>query len=86
MKRMKPPMGRKKLLNTSSYQDNSESRAKMCGLCGTKHAPGEPHRARNAASFNVRTGKAGPARVGGGYIGPHDSHRTLGMKKASMAS
>lgn len=74
------------MLNTSQYQDNSESRAKLCGLCGTKHAPGEPHRAKNAASFNVRTGKAGPARVGGGYVGPQDSSRALGIKKGSIAS
>ena len=45
----------------------------MCGLCGTKHAPGEPHRARNAGNFNARTGLSGPARVGGGYIAPKDS-------------
>ena len=58
----------------------------MCGLCGTKHAPGEPHRAWNAAAFNVRTGQAGPARVGGGYVAPQDSLRSLGIKKSSIIS
>lgn len=83
---MKPPIGRKKNMLTSSQYQDTDSRAKMCGLCGTKHAPGEPHKARNAASFNVRTGKAGPARVGGGYVAPADSHRALGIKKGSIGS
>ena len=46
---------------------------KMCGLCGAKHAPGEPHRAQKAAHFNQRTGRTGIARVGGGYVAPRDS-------------
>jgi len=29
---------------------------RICGLCGAKHAPGEPHRARNAATFNFKSG------------------------------
>ena len=57
----------------------------MCGLCGTRHAVGEPHRARNAAGFNGRTGqvKGGWIRAGGGYTRHNFS---LGVKKTSIAS
>jgi|TARA_B110000305_G_C18927731_1_gene398094 hypothetical protein len=34
----------------------NHSPIKMCGLCGTRHAVGEPHKAKNAAGFNSRTG------------------------------
>ena len=40
----KPPKGRRKVAGGGSV-------AKMCGLCGTKHAPGEPHKAMNASFF-----------------------------------
>jgi hypothetical protein len=32
--------------------------AKLCGLCGTKHAPGEPHKTRSTAfqdNLNLKT-------------------------------
>lgn len=29
---------------------------KMCGICGTMHAPGESHKLRSAAKFNQKTG------------------------------
>ena len=41
----KPPKGKRKA------EAGGGSVAKMCGLCGTKHAPGEPHRAMNASFF-----------------------------------
>lgn len=41
MRGLKPPKGKRKLVESSN--------AKMCGLCGTKHAPGEPHRTSKAA-------------------------------------
>mgnify|MGYP001030163572 FL=1 len=40
----KPPKGKRKVAGGGSV-------AKMCGLCGTKHAPGEPHKAMNASFF-----------------------------------
>lgn len=60
----------------------------MCGLCGAKHAPGEPHRAQRAADFNHKTGRTGVARVGGGYEVPQDSSRNLILhhKKNSIVS
>jgi hypothetical protein len=30
----------------------------MCGICASKHAPGEPHQVRNASNFNVQTGQS----------------------------
>lgn len=50
---------------------------KMCGLCGAKHAPGEPHRSHKASHFNHKTGKLGVARVGGGYLQPKDASKNL---------
>jgi len=34
--------------------------SRICGLCGAMHAPGEPHKARNAASFNFKSGQSRP--------------------------
>ena len=47
----------------------------LCGLCGSVHSPGQPHATKNASDFNIKTGKHGVARVGGGYIAPKDSAR-----------
>ena len=47
----------------------------LCGLCGSVHSPGQPHATKNAADFNLKTGRNGVARVGGGYIAPKDSAR-----------
>ena len=58
----------------------------MCGLCGSKHAPGEPHRAKQASSFNTRAAKAGITRVGGGFLQmKSETHRgsNFGLKKNS---
>jgi hypothetical protein len=44
------------------------SNAKMCGLCGTKHAPGEPHVSKQASQFNGKIGRN--ARINGGYMAP----------------
>ena len=31
---------------------------RMCGICGTVHAPGEPHKSRNASTYNPKTGNS----------------------------
>lgn len=36
---------------------------RICGLCGVKHLPGEPHRARNAATFNYKSGFSRPPKA-----------------------
>ena len=60
--RGKPPKGKRKGLVGAGPS------AKMCGLCGTKHAPGEPHKAMNASFFQ---GKITSKRIIGGYIAPN---------------
>ena len=68
-----------------SKQSNAK---KLCGLCGSLHAPGEPHLAKSAALFNEKNGRVGVARVGGGYLHPRDQSRTLfnsNVKKPSIA-
>ncbi len=56
-------------------------------MCGSLHAPGEPHTANSAAMFNEKNGRVGVARVGGGYLHPRDQSRTLfnQVKKPSIA-
>jgi len=56
-------------------------------LCGSLHAPGEPHVAKSAALFNEKTGRVGVARVGGGYLHPRDKSKSLfnQNKKPSIA-
>jgi hypothetical protein len=59
---------------------------KMCGLCGSKHAPGEPHRAKQASQFSTRRGVA-KVGFGGGYVAmPPDLRRGVGLKKNSTSS
>ena len=58
----------------------------MCGLCGTKHAPGEPHKAMNASFFNGKTGKT---KITGGYIAPNMARKrnsNIGGKSARSSS
>lgn len=62
---MRPPKAKRKLAGGGPV-------AKMCGLCGTKHAPGEPHKAMNASFFQ---GKPGKKRIIGGYIAPNMAKR-----------
>jgi hypothetical protein len=56
---------------------------KLCGLCGTKHAPGEAHRSKKVGGF-----KENFKRVGGGYIHVIDTitNKYLGLKKGSITS
>lgn len=64
----RPPRGKKRLAESSN--------AKMCGLCGSKHAPGEPHKSKQASQFNGKTGRL--AKIKGGYIAPN-----IAKKRAS---
>ena len=34
----------------------SSNNKKLCGICGSIHAPGEPHKMRKASQFNSKTG------------------------------
>ena len=56
-------------MKQSVRQAINNNPVKMCGLCGTRHAPGEPHQARKASQFNSKK-MGGVFRVGGGYTNP----------------
>ena len=45
-----------KIKSSSVLKELNKYQVRICGLCGAKHAPGEPHRTRNAATFNFKSG------------------------------
>ena len=58
---LKPPVQRaKQVLDRSRFKQilNEYNAKRMCGICGTVHAPGESHRSRKAAAFNAKTGQS----------------------------
>lgn len=52
--------------------------SRICGLCGAKHAPGEPHKTRNAATFNFKSGMSRPPKV---YPRVNLNHQMLETKR-----
>ena len=63
--------------------------ARMCGICGTVHAPGEPHKSRNASTYNPKTGNSKlkvPSFLGDRLINTETSSERVPLKYPSVSN